>query len=155
MSEDSRAPPAQDRPLSFSSDELLRHLDAFTKRFETSQTELATSIRNEVTAAVAPLQTSQREIIDELETTRNKVSEIALDNADTKSKVEILQQQMLSMEQRLSNSNGPAPPKDSIGPPLPPRTPQLKTSGSVGVKHKKLCYQISGPYHSVKDYVLY
>ena len=122
MSQDSGAPPAQDRPLSFSSDELLKHLDAFTKRFETSQTELASSIRNEMTAAVAPIQVSQREIIDELETTRNKVSEIALENADTKTKVEILQQQMLSMEQRLSNPNGSAPPQDSIYPALPPPT---------------------------------
>ena len=68
-----------------------------------------------MTSAVAPLQESQKEIIDELETTRNKVSEIALDNADTKSKVEILQQQMLSMEQRLSNSNVSAlPHTDSL-----------------------------------------
>ena len=123
MSEDSRPPPpADDRPLSFSSEELLKHLDVFTKRFESTQTELAASIRNEVTAVVAPLQASQREIIDELETTRNKFSEIALDNADTKAQVENLQQQMLFMEQRLSNSNGSAPPQESIGPPFPPRT---------------------------------
>ena len=74
-----------------------------TEVTDTLRTELATSIRAEVTAAVAPLRDTQKDIINELESTKNKVSEIVIDNADTKSKVQELQNQMLTFQQTMTN----------------------------------------------------
>ena len=65
--------------------------------------ELASTIRAEVTAAVAPLRDTQKEIVAELEDTKDKVSEMVLDNAETKNKVLELQNQMVSIQQRLDN----------------------------------------------------
>ena len=70
---------------------------------ETVRTELATTLRTEIGIAVAPLKVAQKEMVDEIETTKCKVSEMALDYAETKSKIMELQQQMTSMQKKVSH----------------------------------------------------
>ena len=108
------------RPLSsLTTEAFIGYLDAFKISFtQSAQTEIAATVRSEVSAAVAPLQVTQKEIVNELESTKAKVSEIALDNVDTKTKVDELQKQMLSMEQRFSKSNSTTQAFPDTNPPL-------------------------------------
>ena len=88
---------------------------------ETVRTELVTTLRTEIGAAVAPLKDAQKEIVDEIETTKRQVSEMALDHADTKSKIIELQQQMISMQKKISQTSVPANPTSSFLHNLPPK----------------------------------
>ena len=96
---------------------------------ETVRTELATTLRTEIGIAIAPLKVAQKEIVEEIETTKSKVSEMALDHADTKSKILELQQQMISMQKKVSHPPVPVYPTSSalLNPParhvLAPPTP--------------------------------
>ena len=98
---------------------------------ETVRNELANTVRTEIGAAVAPLKDAQREIVDELEATKTKVSEMVLDNADTKSKIHDLQRQIMSMKQtKISPPNSTvtiSPPNISAMPALAP--PATATTG--------------------------
>jgi hypothetical protein len=118
-----------ERPLSsLAAKDLFNYMEQIKISFtQTAQTEIAATVRTEISAAIAPLHASQREIVEELESTKLKVSEIADDNADTKAKVSELQEQMILMQHQLTKSSTPTtslpvPPNPStIGrPQVPP-----------------------------------
>ena len=84
---------------------------------ETVRAELTNTLRAEIASAVAPLNVAQKELVEEIEATKSKVSEMIIDNADTKSKIEDLQRQMISI-QREKN----LPPSMPVNPPVAPPT---------------------------------
>ena len=114
-----------ERPLSsLAAKDLFNYMEQIKISFTaTAQTEIAATVRTEISAAIAPLHASQREIVEELESTKLKVSEIADDNADTKAKVSELQEQMILMQHQLTKSSTlPVPPNPSTTgrPQVPP-----------------------------------
>ena len=66
---------------------------AFTK---STKDELASTVRNEVTMAIAPLEAKQNALHADLESTKSQLSGIILDNAQTKTRLDSLQQQISS-----------------------------------------------------------
>ena len=98
-----------ERPLSsLAAKDLFNYMEQIKISFtETAQTEIAATVRTEISAAIAPLHASQREILEELESTKLRVSEIADDNANTKAKVSELQDQMILMQHQLTKSSTP------------------------------------------------
>ena len=95
-----------ERPLSsLAAKDLFNYMEQIKISFtETDQTEIAATVRTEISAAIAPLHASQREILEELESTKLRVSD---DNADTKAKVSELQDQMILMQHQLTKSSTP------------------------------------------------
>ena len=76
----------ENKILSFTSEDFLNHMLDLKKSFADSTAVLAASIKTEVAAAVAPFHDRQQEIIEDLEGTKQKVSDLALDNAATRAK---------------------------------------------------------------------
>ena len=121
----------------------VRHEVAVTVRDEVAETvrnELAKTVRTEITAAVAPLKEAQREIVEEIEATKTKVSEIVLDNADNKSKISDLQRQIMTMQQEKnspSNSTVTIPPTPSFSAmtrPSPMHVPAPSSAAASGIR---------------------
>ena len=106
---------------------------------DTVRAELASTIRAEVTAAVAPLRDAQKEMFEELESTKNKVSEMVIDNAETKSKVQELQDQMLTFKQTMNNPttnssvSNPSPSFLSVA--VRPSPASVVSSNPVSTQH--------------------
>ena len=72
-------------------------MEDLKKSFDDSAAKVAASIKTEVAAAVAPFHDKQKEIIEDLEGTKQKVSDLAMDNAATKAKVDDLQKQVIAV----------------------------------------------------------
>ena len=113
------------RPLSSLTDsDLKQYLNDCLRTFsQTNNAEIAASVRREVSAAVAPIQTCQQEIAADLASTKSKVSEIAQDHADTKVRVDDLHKQMQVFQQQLSqnqNPHYPPLPRSHCDPQPPP-----------------------------------
>jgi hypothetical protein len=120
----------QDPPLS----------NAFLTYMEGFKLSINSSIHNEVTAAVAPFREKQKEIIEDLKDTQNRVSDIEADNKQTKENVEELQKQMASMQEKLSaNPTNHLPGSvwntgsTSHPPPIPPPAPDAPPAEVVEV----------------------
>jgi hypothetical protein len=85
-----------------------------------------TSIGETIHTAIAPLQTMQKEIIDDLKKTKDRVTAIEEDNDSTKVNVAELQKQMNSLQQNLLTRPTPNPRADyanvvrQTAPPPPP-----------------------------------
>ena len=95
-------------------EDFLKHLMDLKKSFADSVIQVTASVKTEVAAAVAPFHEKQREIIEDLETTKQKVSDLALDNAATRATVDDLQKQVIAVQQSLSaNENRPSVPHDN------------------------------------------
>ena len=90
-------------------EDFFKHMIDLKKSFANSAAEVAASIKTEVAAAVAPFHDKQKEIIEDLEGTKQKVSDLALDNAATRAKVDDLQKQVIAVQQTLS-ANATRPP---------------------------------------------
>ena len=105
---------SEDRPLS-SSDFL-----KFTEGFNSTIEGLKTSIGASIQAAIAPLQVTQKETIEDLAKTKDRVTAIEDDNDSTKAKVEELQKQMSSLQQQNLSRR----------PPLTTRTVQISEDSS-------------------------
>ena len=83
-------------------EDFLQHLMDLKKCFADNATQVAASIRTEVAAAVAPFHEKQKEIIEDLEETKQKVSDLALDNVATRAMVDDLQKHVIAVQQALS-----------------------------------------------------
>ena len=137
------------RPLSSLTDiDLKKYLNDCIQTFaQDSHAKIATTVRTEVAAAVAPLQESQKEIVADLEATKAQVSEMAADYSDTKAKVNELQltfQQFLNQCSNTSTSvehvatarPSPAPHFPPLQRPPPPQQqvqPQTPLSRDAAV----------------------
>ena len=90
-----------------------------------------TSIGETIHTAIAPLQTMQKEMLDDMTKTKDRVTAIEEDNDSTKVKVAELQKQMTSLQQNLLTR--PTPPStradyaNVVRQPAPPPPPP--TSG--------------------------
>ena len=105
-------------------------MEDLKKPFANSAAEVATSIKTEVAAAVAPFHDKQKEIIEDLECTKQKVSDLALDNAATKAKVDDLQKQVIAVQHTLS--------ANATRPSLTPRSPSKSSQPPDGQPLKQL-----------------
>jgi hypothetical protein len=120
---------SEDRPLS-SSDFL-----KFTEGFNSTIEGLKTSIGASIQAAIAPLQVTQKETIEDLAKTKDRVTAIEDDNDSTKAKVEELQKQMSSLQQQNLSRRPPlttrlmqiAEESSSVFRPTPPPPPPSST----------------------------
>ena len=115
----------ENKILSFTSEDFLNHMLDLKKSFADSTAVLAASIKTEVAAAVAPFHDRQQEIIEDLEGTKQKVSDLALDNAATRAKVDDLQKQVIAVQKTLfAKATHPSDhiPSSNSQPPVWPTT---------------------------------
>ena len=69
----------------------------------TIRSEVASTIRSEVSASIAPLRQKQDEIVEDLESTKQRVTVVESENTETKAKVNELEKQLILVQRNLSH----------------------------------------------------
>ena len=88
--------------------DFLKFAQGFNSSMENFKTSIGERIHSEICETIAPLHAAQKVITEDLADTKDRVSAIEVDNDTTKTKVEELQKQMVSLQQNLTCRSTPS-----------------------------------------------